>query len=153
MENAVNRVLDGVGLGVSWEAMGKLLAQTKEQLPFCDGAKLKSTMDKVLTSRFGPPKGKEQKQQKPTDKSSSQNKERPKIVSAKLPAIDLDMSNLALAEQLYRMAKETSGDLDMHHAVEMIADTIAAIQRKSYAAGLASGNVDPRNGVRLPGRQ
>ncbi len=162
----------------SWEGVGKLLELARRKVPFCEGGRVKQAVDAALTAKIGAAKPKEKKgdsKKAPVaaaavaGEGGEGNKKKKTVAEVKpLPAIDVRMSNTALAEHLRDIALEVGSDKT--HAVQMIADvrrvsfhslfsfcsdlfalqTLAALRRDSYAQGLASAGVDSRNGVRLP---
>lgn len=120
------------GAGAGWESAGRLLEQVRRALPFGDGARAKQAVDAALTAAVGPPKSKEKKaDKKPVAAAATAataaapgaggKKKKAKEVVARLPVIDVSLTNVAIAEQLFQLVAD-AGAQNKHHAVEMIAD-------------------------------
>lgn len=163
---------------------GEFLGRVKKALPFSDGALVKQHVDAFLAATApaaAAPKGEKKTGDSkaaaaaaPTAPSGKKSKK--KALKTALPPIDGTLSSSALAESLVQLVlssvrlNDATGKYECDtHAVAMVADSIAAVQRQrcecrvcfavlawltivvcSYASALRAGAVDPRNGIQLP---
>ncbi len=138
---------------------GELLGRVKKALPFSDSAAVKRAVDQRMAAVVKAAVVVEEK--KPTTttttttttvpSASSKKTKKKKALKAALPPIVPTAESVVALVLAGVRRNEATGEYECDaHAVAMVADSLAAVQRSSYAAALRAGAVDPRNGVQLP---
>lgn len=130
------------------------LGRVKQRLPFSDGAMVKQCVDALLAGKqlaeAAPKKKKTADPAAVAAVAAAPSKKALKkqaVMGGTLPEIDYTSSATVMAERLVELVTSTP---NKEHAVAMVADSLAALQRHSYAQGTRASGLDSRNGVQLP---
>ena len=140
------------GGDISWDRAKEAMERVRTELRFCEGKRVKEGVDSVLLDTVGPQQKKKESKKKgePAKKEPSKKKEKKKKEEvAALPAIECDSSDWKMAMAMYEMGQKYGKE----EAINLMADSIAALRRNAYAKGMTSSASHNICAVTLPKKQ